>query len=158
MEKCLRDQVKKYRPCIVAVFKKEDGQVLACQRSDNGAWQFPQGGLEKGETSEEALYREVREEIGTDSFRILKKTEDTFFYDFPTKLGRSLFKHYSGQEQRWFLCSFNEGHFVEKSKIITPEFVDFKWTSVSCVVGQMVSWKREAYLGGLEALGLGGDF
>ena len=145
---------KVYRPCVVAVFIRDDGKVLACQREDNHKWQFPQGGQEEGESSKEALYREAREEIGSKDFSILKASEKTVNYDFPKSLTTPITKSFKGQEQTWFLCAFLEGASFEPDKVLTPEFIDFKWTSLSFVLDQIVSWKKEAYLEGLKSLGL----
>lgn len=143
-----------YRPCVLALFQRKDGLVLACQRADTRTWQFPQGGVEEGETEEQALYREMEEEIGSKDFSILKTANSHVRYDFPSKITGNMARSYCGQQQRWFLCSFNEGASFDQSKVITPEFIAFKWASPSFVIGQMISWKFEAYKQGFVELGL----
>ena len=54
-----------YRPNVAGLMVREDGKLLVCERSrQKGAWQFPQGGIDPGETATEAVKREVREEVG----------------------------------------------------------------------------------------------
>ena len=60
-----------YRRSVLAVFVRADGKVLLGKRSDLGVWQFPQGGIDPGESEVEALYREMKEEIGCDNFNII---------------------------------------------------------------------------------------
>src|SRR5689334_19905954 len=95
---------KPYRPCVVAVIKNKNGHVLAGERADcKGAWQLPQGGIDPGETAETALFRELREEIGTDRVRILQRLPQAITYEFPASMQRQGLKAFRGQSQDWFL-------------------------------------------------------
>src|SRR4051812_30138702 len=69
----------KYRPCVLAVFANSAGQVLICERDQpRGSWQFPQGGIEAGESPEVAIFREMGEEIGTRDFVIEAQAPGTY--------------------------------------------------------------------------------
>ena len=61
-------KAQKFRLNVAGILRDSEGRILICERLGNrGAWQFPQGGVDDGETLEEALFRELREEIGVDS-------------------------------------------------------------------------------------------
>ncbi|MFZ9931922.1 MAG: NUDIX domain-containing protein [Chthoniobacterales bacterium] len=99
---------KKYRPNVAAIICHPDGRVLICRRSDYPeSWQFPQGGLDKGENPDEALRREVEEEIAlpASAYRIAESKGD-YRYDFPGGPDR---RGCHGQEQTYFLCRLREG-------------------------------------------------
>ena len=98
-----------YRPSVLAVFLRSDGKVLLGMRSDIGCWQFPQGGVDPGENAEQALYREMQEELGCSDFSILKRSSDEIRYDFPETIKAKIAKKYKGQQQQWFLCRYDEG-------------------------------------------------
>jgi putative (di)nucleoside polyphosphate hydrolase len=94
---------KHYRPNVAAILLRSDGQVLIGQRSDYPeTWQFPQGGIDQGETPEEAVRREVAEEVGIapEAYTVAARS-GPHRYDFPA--GRDRCGH-DGQEQVYFLC------------------------------------------------------
>ena len=63
-----------YRPCVLAVIVNQDNKILVGERADKpGVWQMPQGGVDAGETDEQALFRELAEEIGTSEAEVIKK-------------------------------------------------------------------------------------
>ena len=98
----------KYRPNVAALVVNEEGNLLICERwTIPGAWQFPQGGVDAGESLEQALYREVREEVGLDAkhYEIIDR-RDGYRYLYPAHVrGKKLRKHGNhGQEQTYFLC------------------------------------------------------
>ena len=145
---------KSYRACVLAVFQDEKGKLLICERSDFHSWQFPQGGVDEGESDREALYREIFEEIGVESFDIIKESSKTVRYDFPKKLEKPISKEFTGQEQRWFLCKMKQSISPDLSRATTKEFVSFRWEEVSRVLDEVIDWKKESYLQGLRLLGL----
>ncbi len=146
--------VSEYRPCVVAVFTKNDGKILVCERSDvPGAWQLPQGGIEPGEGALNAVYREMREEIGCDRFKITKEASGFVKYRFPEDLGKKIAKKWIGQSQIWFLAAFEPG-FGPDMALGDGEFVGFEWRDIQAVMDGVIEWKREAYREGLSKLGL----
>jgi putative (di)nucleoside polyphosphate hydrolase len=95
-----------YRPNVAAILTRPDGQILIAERLRfRGAWQFPQGGVDDGETAETALFREVDEEIGVARDLIqIRSQRGGYRYAFPK--GRLKYGFYGGQEQTYFLCDF----------------------------------------------------
>ena len=145
--------VSEYRPCVVAVFTNKDGQILVGERSDTpGAWQLPQGGIEPGESALNAVYREMREEIGCDRFRIKKEASGLIKYKFPENLEKPISKKWIGQSQVWFRAEFDDG-FGPDIAIADGEFVSFGWRDVKLVLDGVIDWKRDAYKEGLSKLG-----
>ncbi len=145
---------KPYRDCVVAVIRDAKGQLLVGERADHaGAWQLPQGGIDEGESAEEALFRELREEIGTDRLKVLKKLPNFIRYDFPSDMKSGPAMKYRGQQQAWFLLELLPDG-VPNLELSDGEFQGLKWTTVSELLSGVVPWKRAAYGEGLRGFGL----
>jgi putative (di)nucleoside polyphosphate hydrolase len=146
--------VFEYRPCVVAVFTNKNRQILVCERSDvKGAWQVPQGGIEPGESALNALYREMREEIGCDRFKVIKEASGLIKYRFPEDLKKSISKKWIGQSQVWFRVEFDAG-FEPDLSVADGEFSAWDWRDAETVINQIIDWKRDAYKEGFSKLGL----
>ena len=143
-----------YRPGVVAVFINDDGKLLVGRRSGMDAWQFPQGGVDLGESFDEALYREALEEIGSKEFEVVRKSESLIRYDFPEGMAGKLAESYCGQKQAWYLCKFNPDHGPDLEKAVDDEFDALSWVKPAEALEGIIEWKRSAYLMGLEQLGL----
>jgi len=116
----------KYRPNVAALILNKKGKLLVCERMHvNGGWQFPQGGVDEGETAIEALRREVLEEVGIhpESYEIVD-SKDGYKYDYPAE--KSNKKGYKGQKQTYFLCQLIEKVDVNL-EYHSKEFQDYKW-------------------------------
>lgn len=147
--------VKPYRRGVIAVFTNSAGEVLVGKRFGSAAaWQFPQGGLDQGETPEAALRREVWEEIGCQSFIIVRALAEPIPYDFPPELGGPLAAKYQGQLQYWFHCQLSPGFPPDLSQAEDQEFDALAWVSPQAALSGITAWKRSAYQQGLEALAL----
>jgi putative (di)nucleoside polyphosphate hydrolase len=145
--------LSEYRSCVVVVFTNEENHILVCERSDvPGAWQLPQGGIEPGESALNAVYREMREELGCDRFHITKEASGLVKYRFPEGLDAPISKKWIGQSQAWFKARFEPG-FKPDMEAADGEFRAFDWREVSDVVSEVISWKRSAYIEGLSKLG-----
>ena len=133
----------------IVVFNKQ-GKVLLCQRKDfPDAWQFPQGGIDEGETAAEAARRELKEETSLEGLKLIKTLEFGVRYDFPGKIAKKLTynkKQYSGQEMYWSLFFFDGEDSDINLATAEPEFSAFKWVDFDNACKQIVEFKKQAYL------------
>ena len=146
---------KKYRKAVVGVFVNTSNEVLTLERSDFlGSWQLPQGGVDEGETLEDAVKREMFEELGTDSFQILEEGKKIIRYDFSDLIAKTpIGKKYAGQDLTWFLFKFTNGAEPDLEAAKDKEFVNFKWSTWQQACEEVVDWKKDAYYDGFESLG-----
>ncbi len=95
-----------YRPNVAAILERSSGEIFVAERLGmKGAWQFPQGGVDTGETLEGAFYRELEEEIGVKPRHVeVIETRTGYRYAFPKN--RLKYGIYGGQEQTYFRCRF----------------------------------------------------
>jgi len=120
-------------------------------------WQFPQGGMLEGEAPEEAMFRELHEEVGLEASDVdlLASTEDWLRYRLPKKYLRRGSKPLCiGQKQRWFLlrlCSDEERLRFDRSE--TPEFDRWRWVDFWRPVNEVIYFKRRVYAQALHELG-----
>lgn len=138
-----------YRPNVGIVICNSHGRVIWARRFGQNCWQFPQGGINSGESPEQAMYRELYEEVGLQrkDVRILAATRHWVRYKLPRRLVRWDTKPVCiGQKQKWFLLELI-GHDdrVNVKMNSTPEFDDWKWVNYWYPVRQVVSFKREVY-------------
>lgn len=141
---------EKYRRGVCGIFLAKDGLVLLGERSGQpGQWQFPQGGMEKGETIEEALHREMDEEVGLRKIKILRQTEEFIAYNFPEGLFKNT--HFIGQQHIYFVL---DGSMIAAESIeARDEFARFAWFTPQEAYNRIVPWKKNAYLQALGLLG-----
>jgi putative (di)nucleoside polyphosphate hydrolase len=118
-------------------------EILIAKRNDVDAWQFPQGGIDEGETPQEALLRELKEEIGTDEVEILAEMPQWQRYDFPKRIAKKMYP-YDGQEQKYFLVKLKPNAKINLNTEI-PEFEDYKFVSVEEIFDYVKSFKRPVY-------------
>ncbi len=140
------------------------GRVLVFRRVDSTLgqyrWQFPQGGLQAGETPAQALRRELREEIGTDAVEVLARLPEPIAYRYPPDVRKKLRRtdpakgRFSGQAQTWFLARLNDGPEAIRFDHQPPEFDAFEWVAPQDALARVVPFKRDAYRQALTAFGL----
>ena len=119
------------------------------KRIDNMSdfWQMPQGGIDGEETPQEAMVRELGEEVGLKkNFQIVEESQDWFYYKLPDKLKKKVWNgKYVGQKQKWFVCKF----FGSDSEISLdnhkPEFLEWKWINPYESLDRVVPFKRKMY-------------
>jgi putative (di)nucleoside polyphosphate hydrolase len=146
-----------YRPNVGIVLSNDLGQVLWARRvGGRDAWQFPQGGINEDESLEEALYRELHEEVGLspDSVQILARTQGWLRYRLPKRLRRhNSTPGFKGQKQKWFLLRMlADDQRVQVDITAAPEFDHWRWVSYWYPVCQVVDFKRDVYRRALKEL------
>jgi putative (di)nucleoside polyphosphate hydrolase len=148
-----------FRPNVGIMLANDQGQLLWARRvGGHDAWQFPQGGISAGESPEQALYRELHEEVGLspDAVELLGVTKGWLRYRLPRRFIREGQKPVCiGQKQKWFLLRLLETdaavqlHLNEK-----PEFDHWQWVSYWYPLNQVISFKREVYRRAMKELAL----
>ncbi len=137
-----------YRSGVGIMLLNQQGQVFIAQRRDmpSDAWQMPQGGLEEGETADQAAFRELKEEIGTNNATILAETKEWLTYEFPDHLVPRLWGgRYRGQKQKWFAMRFCGCHDEININTEKPEFSAWKWVPMTELTDLIVPFKRPLY-------------
>ena len=142
-----------YRHSVGICLINKDGLVFCAERRDKrGAWQMPQGGIQKGEDPAVAVFREMKEEVGTDRAQILAQHPELLRYEFPDYLQyrHGIFRgKYRGQEQTWFALQFlgDDAEFKLTNEFETelPEFVAWKWVELAQTPELIVDFKKPVY-------------
>lgn len=138
-----------YRPNVGIILISGNGQVLWAKRIGQQAWQFPQGGIKHGETPEDALFRELHEELGLlrEHVEVLGVTRDWLRYKLPSRyIRRRRGRVCIGQKQKWFalrlVAEDSNVHFAGSE---TPEFDGWRWVEYWHPLTEVVEFKREVY-------------
>ena len=140
---------EQYRKNVGIVVADKEGKVLMCARADQEdlQWQFPQGGIENGEDITAAAKRELYEETGISSVRLVKVMPTTLRYDFPKSAKKRYGGLYKGQEQTWVLFYFY-GQDDEINFLTNPEEIEFKsfeWVDIREAPQRIVVFKKQVY-------------
>ena len=135
----------KYQENVAAILRNARGEILICERvSVKGAWQFPQGGVDEGETLEQAMVREVWEEIGVKAwdFTIVERRGP---YRYVFGKGRTK-RGFHGKVQHYFLCDFTGADAGINVAMEHPEFRAFRWVRpADFEIGWLPEMKKEVY-------------
>jgi putative (di)nucleoside polyphosphate hydrolase len=147
----------RYRKNVCVVVRQAGSALLlVCHRKgyppDRG-WQFPQGGLHKGEDLYSEMRRELREEIGTDDVLVVKCAPKKYTYLFPEGIKRRR-GDYSGQTQQWVLAEFSGADSKINFNRKPAEFDAFEWVSALIVLDRIVDFKKKVYVEAMGDLGL----
>jgi len=143
-------QVKKtYRPNVAAVILSskypDKCEFFVAHRNDiKNAWQFPQGGIDEGETPRDALSRELLEEIGCDCVEVLGEFPEWITYDFP-KNSRGKTYPYDGQTQKYFLVRLKEDAIINLEAFGVPEFEEYTFVEYEELFKKVTYFKRKVY-------------
>lgn len=145
-----------YRPNVGIILTNADGQLFWARRIGEDAWQFPQGGIQRDETLEQALYRELHEETGLQprDVEVLGCTERWLRYRLPNRFVRRGRKPVCiGQKQRWFLLQLvGSERQVRLDSSGNPEFDRWRWINYWEPIEQVVAFKRRVYQHALQEL------
>ena len=138
-----------YRLNVGAALFGPDGRVFVGRRVGLDAWQLPQGGIDAGEDPRVAVFRELREEIGTDKAEILAEHPAWLDYDLPPEIiqkSKHFRNRYRGQRQKWFALRFlGVDSDVDLAADQHPEFDAWKWVELAELPGLAVAFKRNIY-------------
>ena len=145
-----------FRPNVGIILLNQRNQVFWGKRIRTHSWQFPQGGIDRGETPEQAMFRELHEEVGLfpDHVRIVARTRDWLRYEVPDRfIRRDARGHYRGQKQIWFLLQL-VGHDWDLNLRATdhPEFDAWRWNDYWVPLDVVVEFKRGVYENALTEL------
>jgi putative (di)nucleoside polyphosphate hydrolase len=146
-----------YRSNVGIILTNDRGQLLWARRvGGRDAWQFPQGGINNGESPEQALYRELEEEVGLQQqdVEILGSTRGWLRYRLPKRFIRtSQNPPCIGQKQKWYLLRMlTDDAGVQLDLHEKPEFDHWQWVSYWYPLNQVVAFKREVYRRALKEL------
>jgi putative (di)nucleoside polyphosphate hydrolase len=150
----IRHEDLPYRPCVGVMLINAEGLVFVGRRIDQTVegWQMPQGGIDQGETPEQAALRELKEEIGTDKATPLREMEGWLDYDLPQHLlGVALKGRYRGQRQKWLAMRFTGSDSDIDVNTHEPEFADWKWLAMEALPRLIVPFKRDTYTKVIDA-------
>jgi len=145
-----------YRPNVGLIICNGAGKLLWAKRINQDAWQFPQGGIQRNESPEAAMLRELNEEVGLEpaDVGIVARTSDWLHYKLPPHLVR----HKSnpvciGQKQLWFLLQLKSGdHRIRFDRGSKPEFDAVRWIDYWTAADEVVAFKRDVYRKALAEL------
>jgi putative (di)nucleoside polyphosphate hydrolase len=145
-----------FRANVGIVLMRDDRQVLLGGRTGGRGWQFPQGGVQRNESPEQALYRELQEEIGlkSDDVEVLAATRNWLRYRLPRQyVRRNTNPPCIGQKQRWFLLRLTSSEDrVRFDATREPEFESSRWVDYWTPVREVIYFKRAVYARALDEL------
>tara|TARA_B100001750_G_scaffold22536_1_gene15091 strand:+ start:178 stop:654 length:477 start_codon:yes stop_codon:yes gene_type:complete len=136
------------RTGVGIVLLNNQNNIFVGRRIDNpkNSWQMPQGGVDQNENFLQAAKRELEEETGIKSVKLIKELDGWFQYDLPKYLLGKLWKgKYRGQKQKWFVMKFLGQQDEINVNTKNPEFLDWKWVELSKLPDIAVHFKVEIY-------------
>ena len=145
-----------FRANVGIVLSNREGKLFWARRAGMEAWQFPQGGIRPNEDVEEAMYRELREEIGLlpEHVEIIASTDDWLRYWLPKRFIRQNIEPLCiGQKQIWYLLKLMaDESLVDLGLSKKPEFDNWCWIDYWAPEKQVVDFKRNVYERALKEL------
>ena len=136
------------RTGVGIVLLNNENNIFVGKRIDNpqNSWQMPQGGVDPNEDFLHAAKRELEEETGIKSVKLIKELNGWFQYDLPKYLLGKLWNgKYRGQKQKWFVMKFLGRNDEINVKTKNPEFLDWKWIELAKLSDIAVHFKADIY-------------
>nr|WP_051236879.1 RNA pyrophosphohydrolase [Ottowia thiooxydans] len=138
-----------FRPNVGIILLNQRNQVFWGKRIRTHSWQFPQGGIDRGESPEQAMFRELHEEVGLqpEHVRIVARTRDWLRYEVPDRfIRRDARGHYKGQKQIWYLLQLTGYDWQLNLRATShPEFDAWRWNDYWVPLDVVVEFKRGVY-------------
>lgn len=138
-----------FRPNVGIILANERNEVFWGKRIREHAWQFPQGGIKRGESPEQAMYRELHEEVGLHDSQVelVGRTQSWLRYEVPERWVRREWRgHYRGQKQIWFLLRLTgRDTDIDLRASGHPEFDAWRWNSYWVPLDAVIEFKRDVY-------------
>lgn len=138
-----------YRPNVGIILVNARNEVFWGKRIREHSWQFPQGGIKRGESPEQAMFRELHEEVGLrpEHVRLIGRTREWLRYEVPTHWVRREWRgHYRGQKQIWFLMRLvGRDTDIDLRASGHPEFDAWRWSTFWIPLESVIDFKREVY-------------
>jgi putative (di)nucleoside polyphosphate hydrolase len=138
-----------YRPNVGIILLNRRNEVFWGKRIREHSWQFPQGGIKRGESPEQAMFRELEEEVGLrpDHVRIIARTRDWLRYEVPDNWVRREWRgHYRGQKQIWYLLRLlGRDSDIQLRASQHPEFDAWRWNQYWVPLDSVIEFKRDVY-------------
>lgn len=145
-----------FRPNVGIVVTGTEGKLLWAKRIGQDAWQFPQGGIQRGESPEDACYRELYEELGLQKgdVELIATTKGWLRYRLPLRyIRRGNHPLCIGQKQKWFLLRLKtHTDAISFDSTGHPEFDGWKWVDWETPEREVVFFKRSVYRRALRQL------
>ena len=140
---------KLYRQSVGIMILNKEKKIFLGKRlntKDKKCWQMPQGGIDVGENAETAMKRELFEETSIKNIKIIAKSDNYHYYNFPHDIRKKLWNgRYVGQKQKWFLMEFTGEDDEINISTSEPEFSEWKWSNVNKILEKVVDFKKETY-------------
>lgn len=138
-----------FRPNVGIILLNQRNEVFWGKRVKQHSWQFPQGGIKYGESPEQAMLRELYEEVGLrpEHVRVVARTREWLRYEVPDKwIRRDLRGNYRGQKQIWFLLRMmGRDCDVCLRRSEKPEFDAWRWNDYWVPLDAVIEFKRDVY-------------
>ena len=136
------------RKGVGVVLLNNNNKIFVAKRIDNpnDFWQMPQGGIDKGENSLEAAYRELDEETSIKNVELIHEVEEEISYNLPDNLLGIIWKgKFKGQTQKWYIMRFLGTDKEINLKTNHPEFLEWKWIDIKNITDKVVDFKLHVY-------------
>jgi putative (di)nucleoside polyphosphate hydrolase len=145
-----------YRPNVGIILCNSKNEVFWGKRIREHSWQFPQGGIKRGESPEQAMYRELFEEVGLlpEHVKILGRTKGWLRYEVPSQWIRREWRgSYRGQKQIWYLLRLvGRDSDVSLRASTHPEFDAWRWHDYWIPIASVIEFKQDVYQQALNEL------